>query len=107
MLSCEKKRCLEKLDEKVKHHTRETEFHQLLIVHFLNCKRSGEELFSYLMRDEVMKDLYGKVEYHTKQRELYWEMHQAVAKGKTDEQICKEEEGGYWDPSDNVNTKEG
>jgi hypothetical protein len=23
------------------------------------------------MRDEVMKDLYGKVEYHTKQRELY------------------------------------
>jgi hypothetical protein len=55
-----------KLDKKVKHHTRGTEFHQWLIVHFQNHKRSGEELFSYLMRDEVMKDLYGKVECHTK-----------------------------------------
>jgi hypothetical protein len=54
-----------------------------------------------------MKDLYGKVEYHTKQRELYWEMHQAVAKGKTEENIYKEEEGGYWDPSDNANAKGG
>ena len=104
MMSYEKKRCLEKLDEKVKHHAREMEFHQRLIVHFLNRKRSGEELFSYLMRDKVMKELYKKVDYHNEQRELYWEMHQEVAKGKTEEQICKEEDG-FWDPSDNVDAK--
>jgi hypothetical protein len=33
-------------------------------------------------------------------------MHQAVANGKTEEHIYKEEEGSYWDPSDNVNVKE-
>jgi hypothetical protein len=48
MMSYEKKRCLEKLDEKVKHHTREKELHQWLIVHFLNHRRSGEKPLSFL-----------------------------------------------------------
>ncbi len=51
MLKNEKKRCLEKLDKKVKHHTRETEFHKWWIVYFQNMM---------VLKDQAMRDLFAK-----------------------------------------------
>ncbi len=92
-----------KLDEKVKHHTKETEFNKRLIVHFLNSMMKNEKPFaSIFLNIEVMKDLHEKVEYHNKQKELYWEMHQAVAKGKTEEEMSGNAKGSNWNPSENT-----
>lgn len=51
-----------------------------------NWMRNNEDPFSsILVKGDVMKDMYKNVEYHNKQRELYWEKHQAVVKDKTEE----------------------
>lgn len=57
--------------------------------------RNKEEPFASIsVKEKARKDLYEKFEHHSKQRELYCEIHQAVLKGKTEEGLSESNQQG-------------